>query len=105
MPRPRTIDDDTLKTLEQRLEKVQRQLRQARAAQKDQTRRDDARRKIIAGALALEHFEKNPGSEFGTIMFRLIDEYARADDRRLFEFLPVREDPKATDTDEADKAA
>jgi len=80
---------------------VQRDLRLAREAQKDQARRDDARRKIIAGALALEHFEKNPGSEFGKIMFRLIDEYARPDERRLFQFLPKRDDRPEPDLPEA----
>ena len=97
MPRQRTVDENTLRTLEQQLEKVQRKLQLAREVKKEQTRRDDARRKIIAGALALEHFEKNPGSEFGKTMFQLIDEYARSDDRRLFDFLPVRDDPSATD--------
>jgi hypothetical protein len=93
MPRQPKVDPERLKTLEQRLAKVQRDLRFARAQEKEQARRDDARRKIIAGALALEHLEKNPGSEFGKIMFRLLDEYARPDDRVLFEFLPVREAP------------
>jgi hypothetical protein len=101
MPRQRKVDPERLQTLEQRLAKVQRDLRLAREAQKDQARRDDARRKIIAGALALEHFEKNPGSEFGKIMFRLIDEYARPDERRLFQFLPKRDDRPEPDLPEA----
>jgi hypothetical protein len=105
MPRQRKSDPDHLQTLEQRLVRAQRELRLARAAQQDQARRDDARRKIIAGALALEHFEKNAGSEFGTVMFRLLDEYTRLEDRKLFEFLPVRDAPPATETDEASKAA
>ena len=90
MPRQRTDSADRLSTLQQRLERVQRQIRLETTRQKDQARRNDARRKIIAGALALEHFEKNPDSEFARTMLRLIDEYARPDDRPLFEFLPVR---------------
>jgi hypothetical protein len=101
MPRQRKANPERLQTLEQRLAKVQRDLRLARAAQQDQVRRDDARRKIIAGALALEHFEKNRDSEFGKIMFRLLDEYARSDDRHLFEFLPARVPPPAQDAVEA----
>ena len=97
MPRQPRVDPDKLKTLEQRLAKVRRDLQTARAAQKTQARRDDARRKIIAGALALEHFEKNPDTEFGKTMFRLIDEYARAEDRTLFAFLPVRDAPPLPD--------
>ena len=60
MPRPLKVDDDTLRTLEQRLAKAKNDLARARAAQEDQARRLDARRKIIAGAIALEHFEKMP---------------------------------------------
>jgi len=106
MPRQRKVDPEHLQTLEQRLARAQRELRLARAAQQDQARRDDARRKIIAGALALEHFEKNAGSEFGKVMFQLLDEYTRMEDRKLFAFLPLREaPPPATETDEASKAA
>ena len=103
MPRVRASNAERLETLQQRLVRVQREIRLTRAREKDQARRGDARRKIIAGALALEHFEKNAGSEFGKTMFRLLDEYARTDDRKLFAFLPVRETqtpppPAATDT-------
>jgi hypothetical protein len=91
MPRPSKPNAERLSTLQQRLAKVQRDIRLARAQEKNQARRDDARRKIIAGALALEHFEKYPGSEFGKILFGLLDEYARPEDRVLFAFLPVRE--------------
>jgi len=43
--------------------------------------------------LALEHLEKNPDSEFGKILFRLLDEYTRPNERFLFEFLPARDPP------------
>ncbi|MGE4046482.1 MAG: mobilization protein [Acetobacteraceae bacterium] len=97
MPRARKADPERLKKLEQRFEKAQRSLRHARAQEKEQARADDARRKIIAGALALEHYEKNPGSEFGKILFRLLDEYARPEDRQLFEFLPKRDVTEAAE--------
>ena len=105
MPRPRTSDPEQLQKLQARLERVQRQIRAARSREKDQARRDDARRKIIAGALALEHFEKNPGSEFARIIFRLLDEYARSDDRRLFAFLPARDTPSQPQTTQEPEAA
>ena len=57
------------------------------------------RRSTGAGALALEHFEANRESEFGRIMFRLLDEYVvRPHDRGLFDFLPQTDplDPPAT---------
>ena len=102
MPRQRKVDPEHLQTLEQRLARAQRELRLALAAQRDQARRDDARRKIIAGALALEHFEKNSDSEFGRTLFRLLDEYVvRPHDRALFPFLPEPEplDPESGSAD------
>jgi hypothetical protein len=105
MPRQRKVDPEQLKTLEQRLAKAQRDLRYARSLEKKQARADDARRKIIAGALALEHFEKNPGSEFGKIMLQLLDEYTRPYERHLFDFLPVRDPPKEVDTTDQIEAA
>lgn len=93
MPRTPRVDADKLSQLQQRLAKAQRDLRYARSLEKKQARAEDARRKIIAGALALEHMEKNPGSEFGTTLLRLLDEYTRPHERPLFDFLPVRDAP------------
>ena len=97
----KNITPEQVASLEQELHLVKRKLNRAkaeqRAAEKDQARRDDTRRKVIAGALALEHFEKNPGSEFGKKMFELLDEYTRPDDRHLFAFLPVRGVPLKDD--------
>ena len=97
---PRQSDADTLAALEKakadihkRQLVINRKMRAVRSRQSKQARADDARRKIIAGALALEHAAKNPASEFGKIMVRLLDEYARPEDRRLFDFLPVRDAP------------
>jgi hypothetical protein len=97
---PRMADDEKLATLAKRKAdikamqlRVNRQLRAVQSRQKSKARSDDTRRKIIAGALALEHFAKNPGTEFGDIMFRLLDQYTRPEDRHLFDFLPQREVP------------
>jgi hypothetical protein len=94
----RMTDDEKLAALEKRKAEIRaqqlrlnRQLRAVQSRKKDQARSHDARRKIIAGALALEHFAKNPGSEFGQVMFRLLDQYTRPEDRWLFDFLPVRD--------------
>lgn len=108
---PRLSDDERLAALEkrkaaihQRQLKLNREMRAVRSRQKTQTRKDDARRKIIAGALALEHFDKNQESEFGRLLFRLLDQYARPEDRRLFPFLPVREAPPSPASQPADDA-
>jgi hypothetical protein len=99
---PRMTDDEKLALLAKRKAdikamqlRINRQLRAVQSRQKSKARSDDARRKIIAGALALEHFAKNPGSEFGHIMFRLLDQYTRPEDRWLFDFLPQRDPPTA----------
>jgi len=48
------------------------------------------RRKIIAGALALEHAEKNPGGEFSRTILGLIQRYVTTDrDRALFDLDPL----------------
>ena len=96
MPRQRKVDEDLLKTLEQKLVKARRDLARAKNDQREEERRIDTRRKIIAGALALEHFERNAGSEWGKTYFRLLDEYVLPKDRALFEFLPKREEPPAS---------
>jgi hypothetical protein len=83
MPRP--VNPDTKTKLLQRLERTQRKIRAFNAAEKDKARADDAHYKIIAGALALEHAEKNPGSEFAAVYVRLLKEYVRLTDRWLFE--------------------
>jgi hypothetical protein len=108
MPRQRKHDPERLTTLEQQLERVQRAIRREKAQQKQDARAEDSHRKIVAGALALEHFAKNPNSEFGRTMFRLLDEYTRPHERYLFEFLPKRDLPPATQdnqpgADEPDK--
>jgi hypothetical protein len=81
---PRAISPETKVKLKQRLERVQRQIRAFNSAEKDKARADDARYKIIAGALALEHAEKNPDSVFTTVYIGLLREYVRPTDRWLF---------------------
>lgn len=102
----RMTDDEKLAALEKRKAdvraqqlRINRQLRAVQSRKKDQARTHDTRRKIIAGALALEHFAKNPGSEFGQIMFRLLNQYTRPEDRWLFDFLPAcdTETPEAAE--------
>lgn len=94
------------KTLAERLEDAKREEERATAqrttleAKKIQTeRRRDTRRKILMGALAMEHRVKNPDSEFARVMTRLMDEYiTREHDRQLFPELaplPAQEGKKA----------
>jgi hypothetical protein len=105
MPRKQYTTDE-LKALQQRAQKATRKFRSAIAQNTKQARAHDARRKIIAGAIALEHFEQNPDSDFARIMFRLLDQYTRDYERHLFAFLPVREKPRPSPAPDAiDQAA
>jgi hypothetical protein len=54
-----------------------------------QQRKDDTRRKIIAGAHALEHAERDP--EFGAKLAAVLNRaLVKPQDRALFDFLPDR---------------
>src|SRR5271156_1298724 len=59
-------------------------LRDLNAVKRTFERKDDARRKIIAGALALEHLKRNPDDQ-AVPMRKLIAEYVKGSNRRLFE--------------------
>jgi hypothetical protein len=80
---PKT-DDERLAALVARRNRTDVAIRRLRAKNEKTARAEDTRRKVIAGALALEHAVRNPGSEFARIMVGLLDEYARPQDRRLF---------------------
>jgi len=85
-------DDKKLSPLEKqkaKLAQLQARVKDMEARQAAQDRKDDTRRKVIAGALALEHLEKNPEDPFSKKLFRLLDEYARPNERRLFEHLGI----------------
>jgi hypothetical protein len=86
---------DRLKLLRDKRDQLDAQLRALQARAKQAERKADTRRKVIFGALARGHYDKNPDSEFHHIMFRLLDEYVvRPHDRALF--------PELVDADSAD---
>lgn len=101
---------DRLVSVQEKIRQLQAQEAAMLARQKEQARKDDTRRKVIAGALAIEHFEKNPDSEFARVMLRLLNDYVtRPSDRALFPSLPetvpngavsspVLPEPEAADT-------
>jgi hypothetical protein len=91
---PRKSTADRLETLRRKREQLDAQLKALEAREQQARRKADTRRKVIAGALAMEHYEKNPDSEFHRIMFRLLAEYVvRPHDRALFPELPQPEHP------------
>lgn len=80
--------------LKDKLAKVGRQLKVEDEKDKKLERRQDNRRKIYIGALAQNHMDKNPDTEFTRIMTRLIDEYViRNEDRiELFGLDPLSDE-------------
>jgi hypothetical protein len=55
------------------------------AREREQNRREETRRKIIAGALALHHAKENPNSSFARILNGLLNDYViKPYERKLF---------------------
>lgn len=79
-----------LDRLYQQRAQLSAKIKQLEARSKAQARRDDARRKIIAGALALEHASKDEA--FGRTLHQLIGRYVtRSPERALFGLPPLKE--------------
>lgn len=93
---PRISQTDKMATLLKKQEEIANQLKQLKAREKDSERKADTRRKVIAGALALEHLGKEPTSEFARVLFKLLDDYVEPRSRHLFSFLPKRDDAPGT---------
>lgn len=86
---PRQKPTDKIETLRRKRAELDAQLKAAEARANETARKADTRRKVIAGALAVEHMEKNPNSEFANVLGRLLNEYVvRPADRALFPSLP-----------------
>ena len=87
---------ERLRKLEQRQEKLKRDIAKERSRLAQKQRRDDTRRKIIAGALALEHRDKNQDTAFAQIMDRLLDKHVKGDtERALFDLAPLPQNDNA----------
>jgi hypothetical protein len=84
---PRKSPEDKLAELEQEKRQIEARIQQQKARLRVQERKDDTRRKIIAGALALEHARVNP--TFGEQLKKLIREHVTDQkSRSLFEPFP-----------------
>jgi hypothetical protein len=82
---PRIKPTDKLLSIQEKMRQLAAQEAAIVARQKEQDRKDDTRRKVIAGALALEHMSANPSSEFASVLNRLLNEYVkRPAERALF---------------------
>ena len=80
---PRKTPEEKLQSLEQKEAHLKAQISKTRAVVKGQQRKRDTRRKIIAGALALEHADQD--ERFGQALKRLLEQHVtRPEDRKLF---------------------
>lgn len=87
MPR-RSDPQDKIATLQQRKAALDAKLKREMAKLRADERKADTRRKILAGALALQHAEISP--EFGNTLHALLREHlTRDDERRLFGLDPL----------------
>lgn len=78
---------DKVAALQRRKAEIDARLSQLRAREKSAERRRDTRRKVIAGAYALEHCNFDPA--FKATLYGLLDQYVeRPSDRELFELGP-----------------
>ena len=85
--------DKKLERLKEQQAKLTRQIRGLQAQQKKKERKDDTRRKVLVGALVLNHIVKGEPvtiASFDDLMKQLDAYLVRKTDRAVFE-LPVRE--------------
>lgn len=81
----RKSPEERLAELEERKRQITAQMQREAARIRERARKDDTRRKIIAGALALEH--QDP--DFQATLRRLLNKYVKAEDRALFDLDPL----------------
>ena len=82
MPSPATPESDRLKKLRQQQEELAQKIRLEESRLKEQARKDDTRRKIIAGAVALDL--ANNHSQFRALLYEAMNQAVTAErDRDL----------------------
>lgn len=84
---PRKPPDEKIAELEEKRSQIEAQIQRHKARLRIEERKRETRRKIIAGALALEHASLNPA--FGAQLKKLLQEHVtREGDRALFDLKP-----------------
>jgi len=91
--------DERIKAQEEKLKQLkalkQKQEAQKRAAEAKRTRTEDTRRKVLIGAMMLEHMAKNDATK-ESVMGKLNAFLTRADDRALFSLPAQEKTPEST---------
>lgn len=80
----RRSPEQQLADLQKKEAQLKARIQKKQAEVRGKQRKQDTRRKIIAGALALEHAEQD--QQFGKVLKKLLREHVtRAEDRKLFD--------------------
>ncbi len=88
---------DRLEKLRAQRDAIAARIRREESRTRTQQRRDDTRRKILAGAAVLDEAERKP--EFNAMLVKLLGRFlSRPDDRALFGLVPA-EKPESVQTD------
>ena len=85
---PRLKPNEKRAALMKKRAELDAQLRSIEAQERDAERKRDTRRKIVAGAIALEQIARDPTGAFAVRLKELLDEFVDARSRDLFPYLP-----------------
>jgi hypothetical protein len=88
MAQPRKSPEEKIAELEQQEARIKARLQREKAKLRETERKADTRRKIIAGAIALEHAAQNPTfqKEFWDLLDRAVK---KADQRQVLGLPPL----------------
>jgi hypothetical protein len=86
---PRLTPQEKREVLVRKRAELDAQIRAEEAKHKAQERKRDTRRKVIAGAIALEQMERNPEGPFAAQLRELLGKFVEPRSRELFPFLPA----------------
>jgi hypothetical protein len=84
---------DKKTALETKRAQIEAQLKALNAREKETARKEDTRRKVIAGAIALEHFEKHATGAWAAEFSDLLAKFVEPRSRHLFPFLTEKATP------------
>ncbi len=95
-----------LEKLIEKREALEQQIKEAQAKTRTAARKENTRRKTIAGALALSHMDEHPQSNFAKQLKALLNIGVKKDtDRALFDLEPLPETPEGEHTEGQENAA
>ena len=81
-----------LAKLIQQRDQINARIRDAQSRQRSQERKNDTRRKVITGAIALTHMEMHPHSNFAIELRRLLHQHvSKPKERDLLGLSPLHE--------------